>query len=77
MPQTGENILHNDYYVLSARSFCKHVSEDAVPNGANDDVGSIKETMLDVQTGRVPTQCCRSAASLAWAIDSSPSHGRR
>ena len=54
MSQTGANIVHNDYSrpyrrVLSASTLVK----DSVRNRADEDVGSIKEIMLDVPTGRV------------------------
>lgn len=54
MSQNAENIVHNDYSrpyrrVLSASTLAK----DSVRNQANEDVGSIKEIMLDVPSGRV------------------------
>ena len=54
MSQHTENIVHNDYSrpyrrVLSASTLAK----DSVRNRANEDVGSIKEIMLDVPSGRV------------------------
>jgi hypothetical protein len=56
MPQMDENIVKSDYSssrpyrrVLSASTLAK----DSVRNRSNEDVGSIKEIMLDVPSGRV------------------------
>jgi len=54
MSQNAENIVHNDpsrtyRRVLSASTLAK----DSVRNRGNEDVGSIKEIMLDVPSGRV------------------------
>jgi sporulation protein YlmC with PRC-barrel domain len=54
MSTGAQNIVHSDYSrpyrrVLSAST----LSKDSVRNRMNEDVGSIKEIMLDVPTGRV------------------------
>jgi PRC-barrel domain len=54
MSQNAENIVHTEYStpyrrVLSASTLTK----DSVRNRLNEDVGSIKEIMIDVPSGRV------------------------
>jgi PRC-barrel domain len=54
MSQDAQQIVHTDYSkpyrrVLSAST----LSQDSVRNRMNEDVGSIKEIMLDVPSGRV------------------------
>src|ERR1700736_2204440 len=54
MSQNAENIVHTEYStpyrrVLSASTLAK----DSVRNRLNEDVGSIKEIMIDVPSGRV------------------------
>lgn len=54
MSQNANNIVHTEYStpyrrVLSASALTK----DSVRNGMNEDIGSIKEIMIDVPSGRV------------------------
>ena len=54
MSQNAENIVHTEYStpyrrVLSASS----LTTDSVRNRMNEDVGSIKEIMIDLPSGRV------------------------
>ena len=48
-----------------------------VYNKNGDDLGDIKEIMLDMRTGRVAYAVLSSAASSAWAASCSRCHGPR